>query len=88
MHKNTFKGMRRFLPITRQKMNWNPSATALASQVILIFNQNTHNFASWFYSLRSEELLAPPLDLRLTKNALQFYFVRLSGIQKSALFNF
>jgi capping protein (actin filament) muscle Z-line, alpha len=33
MHKNTFKGMRRFLPITRQKMVWNPTATALASQV-------------------------------------------------------
>lgn len=33
MHRNTFKSMRRFLPLTRQPMNWNSAAHSLQSQV-------------------------------------------------------
>jgi len=33
MHSNTFKAMRRFLPITGQPMNWNPNVHSLASEV-------------------------------------------------------
>lgn len=33
MHSNTFKAMRRFLPISGQPMNWNPNVHSLASEV-------------------------------------------------------
>eukprot|EP00310_Coccolithus_braarudii_P025387 CAMPEP_0183344130 /NCGR_PEP_ID=MMETSP0164_2-20130417/9885_1 /TAXON_ID=221442 /ORGANISM="Coccolithus pelagicus ssp braarudi, Strain PLY182g" /LENGTH=290 /DNA_ID=CAMNT_0025515087 /DNA_START=15 /DNA_END=887 /DNA_ORIENTATION=+ len=33
MHSNTFKAMRRFLPLNRQKMNWTTSAHSLASEI-------------------------------------------------------
>jgi len=33
MHRSTFKAMRRFLPINKQKFNWNPAAHQLAQEV-------------------------------------------------------
>jgi len=33
MHRTTFKAMRRFYPVTREKMNWTTSVHSLASEV-------------------------------------------------------
>jgi len=33
MHRSTFKSMRRFLPLNKQKFNWNPAAHQLAQEV-------------------------------------------------------
>jgi len=33
MHRSTFKSMRRFLPLNKQKFNWNPAAHQLAAEV-------------------------------------------------------
>ena len=33
MHRNTFKNMRRFLPVNKVKFQWNSAAHSLASEV-------------------------------------------------------
>lgn len=33
MHRNTFKNMRRFLPVSKVKFQWNSAAHSLASEV-------------------------------------------------------